>query len=62
MKIIIKRVGGEVESINKPFIIYVMNDDGRPVVAEVANEIELPIYISKFKSEYNTTETIIYDI
>jgi hypothetical protein len=62
MKIIIKRVGGEVESITKEYLVYVMSDTKTSIKAEVCDWDELHEIIQKLKKEYPIQETIYFDI
>lgn len=62
MKIIIKRVGGDVESIKKDYLVYVTSDTDTSIKAEVCNFDELPDIIKNFKNQYNITETIYFDL
>jgi ABC-type sulfate transport system substrate-binding protein len=62
MKIIIKRVGGDVETITKEYLVYVTSDTEQSIKAEVCNFDELHKIVDNFKSEYNITETIYFDL
>lgn len=62
MKIIVKRVGGEVESIKKDYLVYVTSDTDTSIKAEVCNFDELTDVIKTFKNQYNITETIYFDL
>jgi len=62
MKIIVKRVGGEVESIKKDYLVYVTSDTDTSIKAEVCNFDELTDVINNFKKEYTITETIYFDL
>lgn len=62
MKIIIKRVGGEVTSITKEYLVYVMGDTKTSITAEVCDWDELQELITKLKKEYPIKETIYFDI
>lgn len=62
MKIIVKKVGGEVESIKKDYLVYVTSDTDTSIKAEVCNFDELTDVINNFKKEYTITETIYFDL
>jgi hypothetical protein len=62
MKIIIKRIGGEVESIKKDYLVYVTSDTNTSIKAEVCDFDELNDIIHNFKKQYNITETIYFDL
>lgn len=62
MKIIVKRVGGEVESIKKDYLVYVTSDTDTSIKAEVCNFDELTDVINTFKNQYTITETIYFDL
>lgn len=62
MKIIIKRVGGEVESITKDYLVYVTSDTEQSIKAEVCDWEDLNSVLEKLKSEYDITETIYFDL
>ena len=62
MRIIVKRLGGEVTSITKDHLVYVTLEDGTSIKAEVCNYDELLDVIKNLKSEYDISETIYYDL
>jgi len=62
MKIIIKRVGGEVESISKEYLVYVTTDTETSIRAEVCDWDELNDLVRKLKEEYPIQETIYFDL
>ena len=62
MKIIIKRVGGEVQSISKDYLVYVTTDTETSIRAEVCDWDELNPLVQKLKEEYPINETIYFDL
>lgn len=62
MKIIIKRVGGEVESISKEYLVYVTTETETSIRAEVCDWDELAGLVKKLKEEYPIEETIYFDL
>lgn len=62
MKIIIKRVGGEVESISKEYLVYVTTDTETSIRAEVCDWDELADLVKQLKQEYPIKETIYFDL
>jgi|TARA_R100000951_G_scaffold115310_1_gene123002 hypothetical protein len=52
MKILVKQLPQEVTTI-KGHIVYVMNDDGRPIEADVCDLIDLKEVIENFKLKYD---------
>ena len=62
MKIIIKRVGGEVESISKDYLVYVTTETETSIRAEVCDWEELNDLIKKLKEEYPIKETFYFDL
>lgn len=62
MKIIIKRVGGEVESISKEYLIYVTTDTETSIRAEVCDWDEMHDIVKRLKEEYPIKETIYFDL
>ena len=62
MKIIIKRVGGEVESISKEYLVYVTTETGTSIRAEVCDWDELNDLVNQLKQEYPIKETFYFDL
>ena len=62
MKIIIKRVGGEVQSISKEYLVYVTTDTETSIRAEVCDWDELADLVKQLKQEYPIKETIYFDL
>lgn len=62
MRLIIKRISDEVESISADFILYVQTDTETSIHARVCSEKELTIHIESIKSEYDIKETIYFDL
>ena len=62
MKIIIKRVGGEVESISKEYLVYVTTETETSIRAEVCDWDELNDLVKQLKEEYPIKETIYFDL
>ena len=66
MKIVVKSLDDLISSTkelgNK--ILYVVTDEpgGTKVAAEICHEVEVPIYITKFKNKYDIEEVIYYDL
>ena len=51
LSIVIKQLKPAVTSISG-WIVYVMNEDDRPVEAKICNLIDLHIIISDFRTKY----------
>ena len=62
MRLIIKRISDEVESISADFILYVQTETETSIHAEVCSGEELNHFIRKIKSEYDIKETIYFDL
>ena len=62
MKIIIKRVGGEVQSISKEYLVYVTTDTETSIRAEVCDWDEMHDLVKQLKQEYPIKETIYFDL
>ena len=62
MKLIIKRISDEVNSIEADFLLYVRTDTDTSIHVEVSNSEELEGVIQSVKSKYDIKETIIFDL
>lgn len=62
MRLIIKRISDEVESISADFILYVQTETDTSIHARVCSEKELNLHIENIKSEYDIKETIYFDL
>ena len=62
MRLIIKRISDEVESISADFILNVQTETDTSIHARVCSEKELNVHIENIKSEYDIKETIYFDL
>jgi hypothetical protein len=62
MKIEIKELNDDLESTENTHIVYVKSETNQSIEAELCNEIELDIYITKYKNKYDITEVIRYEL
>ena len=66
MKIVVKSLDDFLSSTkelgNK--ILYVVTDDpcGTKVEAEICHEVDVQIYITKFKNKYDIEKVVYYDL
>lgn len=66
MKIIVKNLDNLVSSTKDlgDVILYVVNDDpgATKVAATICHKVEVPIYITKYKKEYDIENVVYYDL
>jgi len=63
MKIKVKKLKYEVDSgeSGQTHIIYVLDGSNRPILAELCNENEIPIYLNKYQKKFDIPDgKIIY--
>ncbi len=63
MKIKVKKLKYEVDSGfgGQTHIIYVLDMSNRPILAELCNECEIPIYLNKYQKKFDIPDgKIIY--
>jgi hypothetical protein len=55
MKIKVKKLKYEVDSggTGQTHIIYVLDRSNRPILAELCNENEIPIYLNKYQKKFD---------
>jgi|TARA_B100000035_G_C20872317_1_gene496782 hypothetical protein len=59
MKIVVKKLDPMFE---EEFIVYVQTNDDVKVEAVIGASIEVPIYVEKYKNEYDIENVIYYDL
>jgi hypothetical protein len=63
MKIRVKKLKyeGDFGGSGQTHIVYVLDNSNRPILAEMCNEYEVPIYINKFQKKFDIeNDKIIY--
>ena len=59
MKIVIKKLDPQ---FNEECIVYVKTDDNVNVEAVIGANVEVPIYIEKYKNKYDIKQVINYEL
>ena len=59
MKIVIKKLN---PLFKEECIVYVQTENGQNIEAVIGASIEVPIYVEKYKNEYDIENVIYYDL